>query len=333
MPIDPAKPFDLTFTVTPTYREWRLDLFVKAMVPSMSRTKIQKYCAAEKIFVNGMARVANWIVQLNDKVLLSCRPPTDNVQAVAQEIADDLVIIYEDDDLLAINKAAGLVVHPVGKHRHDTLLNALYLRYKNTLPHEQEVSLCNRLDQFTSGIILVAKHTDAKRILQEQFEFRRVKKEYLALCVGVISDDHGVIDLPLGPAEIGKNLLQAVRHDEYGKPAQTRWEVQQRFAPPNNHRGFTLLKLQPHTGRQHQLRVHLAHYGYPLLCDQHYGSAQILRLVSPEKRTVEISRYALHAQTLTFIHPRTNCEQTLSAPLPDDLREIIYGLENNWVIE
>ncbi len=325
IPIDPSKPFDLAFPVTPTYRDCRLDLFVKAMVPSMSRTKIQKYCDAGRVLVNGAPRPANWVARLGDEVVLCCKDPEGGAAAAtARAIAATLEALYEDDDVLAVNKPAGLVVHPVGRHRHDTLLNALYERYKDVLPPEQEVSLANRLDQYTSGLILVAKNTAAKRVLQDQFENRRVSKEYYAICAGVIAADGGEVDAPLGPKEPGSTLLQAVRRDALGKPARTEYQVLERFPARDGDKGLTFVRLLPHTGRQHQLRVHMASIGHPLLSDQHYGQPLTLTL-EHGGGVATMARYALHAAKLTFRHPDGKL-MTLEAPLADDLTAVLAAL-------
>ncbi len=340
MPIDPAKPFDLTFKVDPNWVDLRLDQFVKAMVPSMSRTKIQKYVKAGRVEVNGQARPANWRVRLGDTVLLRCNVPEEGADAGKRIPLD---IIYEDNDILALNKQPGLVVHPVSLHRHDTLLNALYWRYKDILPEEQEISLANRLDEHTSGMILVAKHTLAKQRLQEQFENRRTSKAYLALCAGIVQEDSGTIDLPIGP-EPGRTdrCKMGIRHDKEGKPSLTRFIVQERFArpriaslpgdahaaepPADPHpyaAGLTLVRLEPHTGRQHQLRVHMAAIGHPLVCDDRYGNGRPLYIRTRKGASVGIARYALHAAELTFTHPATNKPMTIQAPLAADLRTVL----------
>lgn len=280
MPVDPAKPFNLTFPVTPTYAAYRLDAFVKAMVPKMSRTKIQKYIARNRVEVNHTPRRSNWIVRDGDFVVLICDLPEGGDDA-GRFIPLD--IVHEDDDILVVNKQPGLVVHPVALHRHDTLLNALYWRYKDTLPPSQEISLANRLDQFTSGIVLVTKHTASKQALQPQFEGRTTKKEYLALCHGLVEPDAGEIDAPIGPAEGTENrTLMAIRRDEAGKPSHTHFEVVERFPPTRpGEPAFTLVRLAPVTGRQHQLRVHMQFLGHPLVCDDRYGTPDALLLTPP----------------------------------------------------
>ena len=334
MPIDPAKPFDLTFTVDPSWNGLRLDRFVKAMVPAMSRTKIQRYIKAGRVEVNAVSRSANWRVRTADTVLLRCNVPEEGADAGKRIPLD---ILFEDDDIVAVNKQPGLVVHPVSLHRHDTLLNALYWRYKDELPEDQELSLANRLDEQTSGVILATKHAHAKRLLQEQFEARTPRKAYLALCVGLVAADTDVIDLPLGPApDEGDRCQIAVRTDDAGKPSSTRFVVLERFDAPaalGTPAGYTLVRLEPKTGRQHQLRVHMAAQGHALLCDPRYGRPEPLAAVSPTGGRAVLSRTALHAAELSFRHPRTDAPMTVRASLPADMRDLLDGLRRGWRIE
>ena len=324
MPIDPAKPFDLKYVATPTYSEIRLDQFVRAMVPSMSRTRIQKYIKNKQISVNGKPERSNWIVRLNDEVILHCKEP-EGAADVAKTIPLD--ILYEDGDIIAINKQPNLVVHPVALHRHDTLLNALYWRYKDIIPEDQEISLGNRLDQYTSGVILVAKNTNSKRILQDQFENRKTKKVYNAICAGIVESDEGEIDKPIGQGEGAHRTFMVIRHDELGKPSNTYYKVLKRYKPHAGDKGFTLVRLEPHTGRQHQLRVHMADIGAPLICDDRYGVAGEISIASEDGRVATIDRYALHACELTFMHPDGN-EMTIKAPLAPDMLEFIDVLNS-----
>ncbi len=320
MPIDPSKPFDLRYRVDPTWADMRLDRYVKAMVPAMSRTRIQKYVRDERVEVNGEARPANWRVRLGDEVVLRCRAPA-GANETARRIP--LAILYEDEDVVAIDKQPGLVVHPVALHRHDTLLNALYWRYKETLPAEQEVSLANRLDRYTSGVILVAKHTASKQALQPQFERRTTRKVYRALCEGLVHEDAGVIDLPIGPGEGTDRCKMAIR--DTGKPSRTSFRVLERFAAAAGRPEFTLVELEPHTGRQHQLRLHLAATGHPLVCDDRYGDPRGL-LVTTGGDEHALARYALHAAALTFAHPASGEPTTVTAPLASDLAGVAEGL-------
>lgn len=315
MAIDPSKPFDLHYEAAPTYDRQRLDLFVKAMIPSMSRTRIQQRIAEGRVEVNGIVRAANWRVLAGDAVLVRCREPEGGLGAGKEP---ELRIVLEDDDVVAVNKQAGLVVHPVGKHRHDTLLNALYLRYRDSLPEGESVNLVNRLDQYTSGVVLAARHAAAKRILQEDFEARIPEKTYLALCRGRVPRDAGKIDLPIGPGgREGDHCVMAVRHDSLGKPSRTLYRVEERFGD-----AFTLVRLHPVTGRQHQLRVHMAAIGNPLAADGRYGGGYRLELDGE----TALERYALHAASLLFRHPADGRERLAEAPLEEDMAGALAAL-------
>ena len=318
MAIDPAKPFDLTYSVMPAQDRMRLDLFVKEMIPSMSRTRIQQRIGEGRVEVNCSVRPANWRVLEGDSVLIRCNVPAEGADAGRYIPLD---VVYEDDDVVAVNKQPGLVVHPVGKHRHDTLLNALYWRYKDTLPVGESVNLANRLDQFTSGIVLAVKHAEAKRIIQEDFEKRVPRKTYLALCRGILENDSGEIDLPIGPHPAGRDHCRmAVRTDGGGKESRTRYAVEERFAS-----GFSLVRLHPVTGRQHQLRVHMAALGHPLAADPRYGGGYRLELLA-DREMVVVERYALHAAELVFRHPADGREMRLTAPLAEDMSAAVAAL-------
>ncbi len=319
MPIDPAKPFDLTFEVMPSHSRNRLDLFVKAMIPSMSRTRVQLRIAEGRVAVNGSVRPANWRVLSGDLVLVRCNIPDEGADAGRRIPLD---ILYEDGDVIVVNKQSGLVVHPVGKHRHDTLLNALYWRYRDVLPEGESVNLANRLDQHTSGVILAAKNARAKRALQEDFERRVPAKEYLALCRGRPAEDAGEIDLPIGPDPSERDHCRmAVRRDGGGKEARTGFRVEERFAG-----GFALVRLFPVTGRQHQLRVHMSAVGHPLVADARYGGGHRLELLLPGGGAMTLARYALHAAGLVFRHPADGREMRFEAPLAADLAEVAAAL-------
>ncbi len=324
MPVDPAKPFDLQYRVDPTWVNLRLDQFVKAMVPAISRTKIQAYAKAGRIEVNGEARPGNWRVRLNDQVTLRCNIPQEGADA-GKFIP--LEIIHEDDDLIVLSKQPGLVVHPVALSRHNTLLNALYWRYKDILPAEQSIALANRLDKYTSGLILATKNARAKQLLQEQFEYRRTKKKYHALVHGLWAEKTGEIDLPLGRAGLARDRCKmCVRHDAAGKPSLTRYRVLEEFpARAAEEPALTLVELSPHTGRQHQLRVHCAEKGHPLVADERYGRDETLIVGATEAESI-LGRFALHAVELTFKHPASGQDMTFTAPLAADMAAALAGL-------
>ena len=317
MAIDPAKPFDLFFRVQPAQDRDRLDVFVKSMIPSMSRTRAQLRIGEGRVEVNGSVRPANWRVLAGDGVLMRCRVPDDDSGA-GRSIPLD--VVYEDGDVLVVNKQPGLIAHPVGKHRHDTLLNALYWRCRDSLPEGESVNLANRLDQYASGVILAVKSAAAKRVIQEDFERRLPRKTYLALCRGLIRDDAGEIDLPIGKApDDPDHCRMSIRAD--GKPSRTLYRVEERFAP-----GFTLVRLKPVTGRQHQLRLHLAAIGHPLVADPRYGGGARLDLAPPGGGGVSLNRYALHASELAFRHPADGRDMLVAAALAEDMDLAVKAL-------
>jgi 23S rRNA pseudouridine1911/1915/1917 synthase len=325
MAIDPAKPFNLEYTVHEDQHCMRLDKYVRFVVPTISRTKIQNYNEAGRIKVNGESRPANWKVRQGDQVVLMCKEPEEGVD-VAKDIPVE--IIYEDEWLLAVNKQPGLIVHPVALHRHDTMMNALFWKYKDILPEGKELTLVNRIDQHTSGIVLVAKDLPTKRDLQFQFENRKVSKTYLAITNGIIKEDSGEVDFPLGPKPGRINrVMIGVRYDKLGKPSHSCYEVLERL------KGYTLIRLSPKTGRQHQLRVHMSETGYPLAADHLYGENCGLQFTSPQGKTASLLRFALHAETLTFFHPYFEKTMTITAPAPDDFSSSVIALREGWDIE
>ncbi len=303
----------------PSQDRMRLDLYVKFLLPSMSRTRIQQRIGENRVEVNGIARAANWKVLAGDKILIRCRTPQEGDDAGKYIPLD---IVYEDDDIVVVNKQAGLIVHPVGKHRHDTLLNALYWRYKEILPEGDSISLANRLDQQTSGVILATKNRETKRIIQEDFENRLPQKTYLALCRGMVEQDEGEISLPIGPSLNAKDHCRmAVRQD--GKASLTRYRVEERFPA-----GFSLVRLKPVTGRQHQLRVHMAALGHPLAADFRYGGGYRLFVKEGSGKTALLERYALHAASLCFRHPADNRSMSVEAELAEDLSIMVESLRH-----
>ena len=322
MPVDPAKPFDLLFKAGPAHTGSRLDLFVKAMLPSMSRTRIQLRALENRIVVNDHPRPSNWRVRAGDVVVLRVKAPDDDPSAAFRVPLD---IVYEDDRLAAVNKPPGALAHPVGRHRHDTILNALYMRYRDRLPPEADLSLVNRLDQYTSGLMLAALDAKAKRFLQEEFEARNPEKIYGCLCEGLPAADAGEIDLPLGRDPSGRDpcrmaVLAEVRG---GKPSFTRYEVLERFPAAD----CAWVRLRPATGRQHQLRVHMAAIGRPLLCDARYGEAgPAVFADAAGGPAVTLARCALHAERLRFRHPSTGAAMTVEAPTAADLVGVLAAL-------
>ncbi len=281
----------------------RCDLYLMEHLPkTFSRSQLRRLFKEGKVWVNGELTKPHRRLSKGETVEVewTVRPEP----AVAPENIP-LKIVYEDSHLIVIDKAPGMVVHPAAGNWSGTLVNAL-------LYHAKELSSVNgpfrpgivhRLDKETSGLLVCAKNDVVHRALARQFEERTIKRNYLALVMGVVRFDEGVIDLPLGRSRSNRKKF-AVQPIE-GKKAVTRYEVIQRF------KEFTFLKLKLDTGRTHQIRVHLAHLGYPIIGDRTYGAAQGLL------------RQALHAQTLGFIHPVTEAFQQFESPLPDDMKRLI----------
>jgi 23S rRNA pseudouridine1911/1915/1917 synthase len=235
--------------------------------------------------------------------------------------SEDLVVLYEDESVIAVDKPPMLVVHPSGRHLTDTLIQRVHAVYKSERLHrDARPRLCHRLDRETSGIVLIGKDPESHQDLMRQFEQREVEKEYLAIVHGAPQFDSGVVDLPLGQARASSiRLKMAVVSD--GLESQTEWSVV-RLLP-----GRTLIACRPKTGRQHQIRVHMDAIGHPLVGDKLYGlDEQIFQrsadgeLTGEDMHELELPRHALHNHSLTFAHPRTGGELRIECPLAPDLR-------------
>jgi 23S rRNA pseudouridine1911/1915/1917 synthase len=236
-----------------------------------------------------------------------------------------LEILYEDEHVAAINKPPGMVVHPARGHWSGTLASALSFRYANlsSVGGTARPGIVHRLDRDTSGVIVVAKTDQAHFLLARQFERRTTEKEYLAIVCHVPDRDRDVIDQPIGLHATHREKMAIARHAP-ARSAQTFYEVLERFD------GFALVRVVPKTGRTHQIRVHLAHIGCPVLCDRLYGSRASITRGELTRRgdddTVILSRQALHAHRLKLAHPITNEPLVVTAPLPPDMEAILAAL-------
>ncbi len=240
------------------------------------------------------------------------------------EVPDSLTILHEDPYLVAIDKPPGLAVHPSGRRLSGTLINMLHGMYRNLEDPTRDIipKLCHRLDRETSGIILVAKDPIAHSEVRKQFEKGKVQKTYLALVEGRLADDEGWIDERIGPAERAKvRLKMAVRRD--GQESLTRYKVLARS------QSMSLVECRPQTGRQHQIRVHLAHIGHPIVGDKLYGPDEEFFLQAIDgsldqeaKRRLRLDRHALHNHRLALKHPETGDPLNLECPLPADMRSL-----------
>ncbi len=221
-----------------------------------------------------------------------------------------LQIVYEDEHLLAVDKPAGMVVHPAAGHSSGTLVNALlaYCPQVADVGGVDRAGIVHRLDKDTSGLLLVAKDPEAHAALQRQFKRRQVRKTYLALVEGRVAPKEGIVEAPVGRDRRARKRMAVTRT---GRPAVTQYRVVEYF---HDH---TLLQVRPHTGRTHQVRVHLAWIGYPVVGDRIYG---------PRRQPLLPHRHFLHAQELVFTHPATGEKVTLTAPLPPDLKAVLTRL-------
>ncbi|MGE0039611.1 MAG: RluA family pseudouridine synthase [Vicinamibacterales bacterium] len=282
--------------------------------PGTSRTRIQAWIAAGDVLVNGRpAPRASWRVAASDEVRVRLHEVPPRLRPSAEALP--LEILHEDDDLLAVNKAAGMVVHPSYKHAAGTLMNAL-------LAHTPTPGLVHRLDKLTSGIVLVAKRRDVHAALQREMERRAVDKDYLAIVWGRPSPLRGTIDLALDRDPWDRRKVTV--RDRGGVPSVTRYEVAGRMRGPAEGT-LSLVKCRLITGRMHQIRVHLAARGWPIVGDPTYGAARPPRLADPalDERARAFPRQALHAWRVAFVHPGTGRRLAIEAPLPPDMAGLL----------
>ena len=308
----------------------RIDKYLMNFVENATRTKIQAAAKNGSIKVNGVVVKSNYKVKpLDDIRVLFEYPPHENL-LIAENI--DLDIVYEDDDLVVVNKPAGMVVHPGHGNYSGTLINALIYHFEN-LPKNSSnrPGLVHRLDKDTSGLLVIAKNDESMVHLSNQFAEKTSKREYVALVWGNVKDDTGKIDNYIGRNP--KNRLQNIVLDddkiENGKRAITNYEVLSRL----NY--VSLVKCTLETGRTHQIRVHMKHIGHTLFNDERYGGASILKgtTFTKYKQFVEncfklLPRQALHAKTLGFTHPKTGKFMQFDSDLPNDLQSCIEKWEN-----
>ena len=294
-----------TWNVQPEQVGQRLDRYLVPLLGNLSRTTIQHLIDDASVFVNGRASKPGYVLRDGDKVqVLHTNPSMSQKSIIAQALPLD--IIYEDEDLLIVNKAAGMVVHPAPGHADDTLVNALLARYPDMQEdmelEEEDVrpGIVHRLDKDTSGLLIVAKNKQTQAALIEQMKQQEVE--------GIVALDKGTIDAPIG-RNIRHRQQMTITASE-GREARTHFRVQQRLAR------HTLLLLQLETGRTHQIRVHLQAIGHPVVGDPVYGSDKILH-------GVELHRQFLHAYQLSFKHPSTGAMMEFEAPLPLDLQTVV----------
>lgn len=311
----------------------RIDKYLSVRMQHSSRNRIQKAADAGSIHVNGVPVKSNYKVRPEDIITLMLHQPKHDTSIVAEDIPLD--IVYEDDQLMVVNKPAGMVVHPGAGNFHGTLINAVAWHMRNVPSFDAnnpEVGLVHRIDKDTSGLLVVAKTPEAKTALGKQFFHKTTHRSYVALVWANLVEDEGRIE-----GNIARDPRDRLRmavfppESETGKPAVTHWRVLERF-------GYTtLVECILETGRTHQIRAHMRHIGHPLFGDARYGGTEILRgqRSSTYKAFIQncfriCSRQALHARTLGFVHPTTGEQMDFTSPLPDDLQQLV-GKWRNYI--
>jgi len=304
----------------------RLDQFLVFHLPNVSRARIQQLIAERKVLVNELESKPSVRLRGGERITILGEPQPCPLRAIAEEIP--LEIIYEDDDLAVINKPAGMMVHAGSGATDDarnrgTLVNALLHHFGmlSAIGGELRPGIVHRLDKATSGLILVAKNDESHRRLATQFSKRLVKKTYIALVHGWMKQDRGTISSSISRDRIRRTRMTTRRPG--GREAITHYTVQRKI--DSKFGKFTLLELLIDTGRTHQIRVHLASLGHPVVGDTLYGAPRELRTRNGE--AAALSRNFLHAAALQFHHPRTGTALSLSSPLPEELSQFLSRVQ------
>lgn len=307
---------ELTFSVVQGGE--RLDRFLAQQVTDASRVEVQRWIKEERVTVNGQPGKASYKLRAGDSVSL-LRPPRIETQIEPEQVA--LAVIYEDADLLVVNKPAGMVVHPAPGHVRGTLVNALLGRDSGLAEVDgpERAGVVHRLDRETSGLLLVAKNRAAFAKLQRQFKTRRVEKTYLALVEGVPDAASGRIEAPVARDPAHRQRMAVLSENRGGRKAATAFRIVQSYvsAMSQQRHEFSLLEVDLLTGRTHQIRVHMAFIKHPVVGDRIYGR---------RKQRIPCPRQFLHAHRLVFMQPTTGQRIEVESSLPADLRRVLEQL-------
>lgn len=323
----------------------RIDKFLQMRLPGISRTKIQAATKAECVRVNGKAAKANYRVKPLDEISVLLPEPPHEFELLPEPV--DINVVYEDNDVMVIEKQPGLVVHPGVGNWTGTLVNGLLYYFQNNQSSQNNQNaptpyLVHRIDKDTSGLLLVAKNEEAQAALARQFFYHTIERKYNALVWGDFDEDSGTIEGNLGRSPRDRKVMCVYPHEEgipeeeqKGKHAVTHWRVLERF-------GYvTLVECVLETGRTHQIRAHMRHIGHPLFSDTAYGGDAIVKGTTflRYRQFVEncfalCPRQALHARVLGFEHPTTKEHMHFESPLPADMQQCIdrwrtYTSNNN----
>jgi len=303
----------------------RVDKYLSMHIVGVSRNRIQQAAEANCILVNDKPVKSNYKIKPLDTISVVMNRPPRELEIIPENIPLD--IVYEDEDVMVINKPPGLVVHPGFGNYQGTMVNAIAYKLKDTPEYDAKdprLGIVHRIDKDTSGLIVVAKNAYAKAHLSEQFFNKTTKRQYIALVWGSVEEDEGRIEGNIGRSLKDRMLMTVFPDGDYGKSAVTHYKVLERL-------GYvTLVQCQLETGRTHQIRVHMKYIGHTLFNDERYGGNEVLKGThfAKYKQFVQncfniCPRQALHAQTLGFIQPRTGEELMFEAPLPEDISMLL----------
>lgn len=278
----------------------------------LSRSKIQSLIKDNKILVNGKSTTANYMVHIDDVIEVLDDLNDEEIDVVSEDIPID--VVYEDDNLLIVNKPSGMVVHPAAGNYSHTLVNALLYRFKlSSIGGVTRPGIVHRIDKDTSGVMVVAKDDKTHELLSDMLKEHKVERCYYALVDGIINHDVGDIDAPIGRDTVDRKKMMVTDVDS--KEAFTHFRVLKRYKKSNK----TLIECKLSTGRTHQIRVHMAYIGYPIYNDPVYGRSS---------KTTPFGQF-LHSKSIKFIHPITNKEIFFEVDLPKEFQDYLDELERN----
>lgn len=309
--MDEYKAFD--FTVTDEYEGMRIDKLISELISDLSRSYIQKLIDDKLVTCNGKKAKSSLRVSELDQIHMDI-PPLVMPEILPQDIPLD--ILYEDNDVIVINKPKDMVVHPAAGHYENTLVNAVMFHCKDNLSGINGVlrpGIVHRIDKDTTGSVIICKNDSSHQFIADQLKVHSINRVYHAICYGIIKDDEGDIDAPIGRSTTDRKKMAVVSSG--GKNAFTHFKVLKRFEQDN----FTYIECRLKTGRTHQIRVHMAHIGHPLLGDEVYAPGR--------KSKFNTNGQCLHAKTLGFIHPTTKEYLEIDAPLPEYFSHLIEVLK------
>ena len=318
METNEKKHVETEFTVEPNYAGWRLDVYLCEKISRLSRTRAKRIIERSLISEKKLKPATLVYPGMKFRLRRVMHDEPDDIPDASQ-----LREIYIDDALLVLDKPAGLPIHPTARYHHGTLVTQLKMRHGP----EFKADPAHRLDRETSGLLVCTRTTEAGRFVKDAFAQGEVHKEYLGICEGHVAEDEFVVTAAI--AEGTETVRIAVRIDENeGKPAQTRFVVEKRFSKEGS--PFSLVRAFPQTGRQHQIRVHLKHHGFPLVGDKIYGPDEMYfdrfskgQLEEEAWKKLRLPRHALHAAAIRFVHPSTRQAVTFVSDLPEDLRAFL----------